>query len=179
MLQTTDGGSKEPEFRYLAVLSGDCRGLVVADHAVPECAGKLVNVDFGNGRVAFLFTGREGGTSVITTFSGGASRQPESRVYQLSVDRMSTTTVGAAGLPVTVVSEVDGECTMRGDPTREDSKFECRVRHAGKDSVARFDSVGTPQVYAGDGGGDERPADLADGFTTLAARDPFPRTITQ
>lgn len=175
--------AEDASFRYLAVLSGACDGLTVADHAVPECAGKLVNVDFGNGRVAFLFTGREGSRNVVTTFSGGASTQPERRVYRLAVDRMSTTTVDAEGLPVTVVSTVEGDCTMRGDPMHEATRFDCKVRHAGKDTTASFESSGTPEVYAG-GAGPDAPApvrrpDYADGFTNLAARDPFPRTVTQ
>ena len=175
----------EASFRYLAVLSGACDGLTVADHAVPECASKLVNVDFGNGRVAFLFTGREGDKNVVTTFSGGKSKQTERRGYRLAVDRVSTTTVDANGLPVTVVSSVDGDCTMKGDPTREHTRFTCRVTHAGKDTTASFESTGKPEVYAGTAGDDVpegRPADrrdYADGFTNLAARNPFPRVITQ
>lgn len=179
-------GEDDASFRYLAVLSGACDGLTVADHTVPECAGKLVNVDFGNGRVAFLFTGREGDTNVVTTFSGGESTQPEKRVYELTVDRMSTTTVDPhGGMPVTVVSAVEGGCTMRGDPTSEHTRFECHVHHAGKDTSARFQSTGKPEVYAGDANPSEREPEHAqrreytDGFESLAARDRFPRAITQ
>src|SRR6185436_552852 len=85
--EATDGA-----FRYLAVITGDCDSLVVADHTMPECADKLLNVDFGNGRVAFLFSGREGENHVVTTFSGGVSKQPDARAYRLTIDRMSTTT---------------------------------------------------------------------------------------
>lgn len=178
----------DASFRYLAVLSGACDGLTVADHAVPECAGKLVNVDFGNGRVAFLFTGREGDTNVVTTFSGGESKQPENRVYKLSVDRMSTTTVDPrGGMPVTVVSAVEGDCTMRGDPTREQTHFTCRVSHAGTSTSANFHSTGKPEVYAGDASPDAPASEpehaegrqYTDGFTNLAGRDRFPRAITQ
>ncbi len=179
-----EGG--EPGFRYLAVLSGACDALVVADHAVPQCAGKLVNVDFGNGRVAFLFTGREGDTSVVTTFSGGTSEQPESRVYRLTIDRMSTTRVDAGALPVTVIGAAEGTCTMRGDPTRESTSFECRVRHDGKDTTARFESVGAPEVYAGVRNGTDgaraRTAErerAEEGFDGLTLGDRFPRTIDQ
>src|SRR5436190_4124488 len=90
------------EYRYLAVMSGSCDRFVVADREMPVCADKLVNVDFGNGRVAFMFTATEDGRTVITTFSGGESQQPDVRAYRLVVDRVSTTTVGADRMPATV-----------------------------------------------------------------------------
>ncbi len=172
----TDG-----RFRYLAVISGDCDSLVVADHALPECADKLLNVDFGNGRVAFLFSGREGENHVITTFSGGVSQQPDARAYRLTIDRMSTTTVGAGGLPVTVVAAADGTCVMRGDPTHESTRFECRVHHAGTDTTASFRTVGHPEVYAGVPPAEKPSSDdaRAQAFDRLAFGDRFPRTIDQ
>ncbi len=144
-----DGVPGEPGFRYLAVISGACDALVVDDHTVPECADKLLNVDFGNGRVAFLFSGREGATNVVTTFSGGVSSQPDERAYRLTIDRVSTTRLADDGRPVTVIANAEGLCTMQGDPTHESTRFECRVQHAGKDTTARFKTVGTPEVYAG------------------------------
>jgi hypothetical protein len=141
------------DYRYLAVIEGDCDELVVGDHALPACAGKLVNVDFGNGRVAFMFTGQEGDTTVVTTFSGGVSAQPHPRAYELTIDRMSTTTLGADRGAATVVVAAAGNCTMRGDPTHEQSRFECRVRNAGKETSARFRTSGAPAVYAGSRGG--------------------------
>jgi hypothetical protein len=169
-------------FRYLAVITGDCDSLVVADHTLPECADKLLNVDFGNGRVAFLFSGREGENHVITTFSGGVSQQPDARAYRLTIDRMSTTTVGAGGLPVTVVAAAEGTCVMRGDPTHESTRFECRVHHAGTDTTATFRTVGHPEVYAGTPPSDDKPySDEAEAqaFDRLAFRDRFPKTIDQ
>lgn len=147
--------SEDLDYRYLAVLEGDCDELVVGDHAVPACVGKLVNVDFGNGRVAFMFTGREGDTTVITTFSGGVSAQPRARTYELAIDRMSTTTVDPSSLAATVVVETRGACTMQGDPTHEQSRFECRATAAGgEETSARFRTNGAPAVYAGRRNGD-------------------------
>jgi hypothetical protein len=176
-----DGDATDGSFRYLAVITGDCDSLVVANHTLPECADKLLNVDFGNGRVAFLFSGREGENHVITTFSGGASQQPDARAYRLTIDRMSTTTVGAGGLPVTVVAAADGTCVMRGDPTHESTRFECRVHHAGTDTTASFRTVGHPEVYAGVPPADKPSSDDAEAhaFERLAFRDRFPKTIDQ
>jgi hypothetical protein len=176
-----DGGTNDGSFRYLAVITGDCDSLVVADHTLPECAGKLLNVDFGNGRVAFLFSGREGENHVVTTFSGGVSQQSDARAYRLAIDRMSTTTVGAGGLPVTVVAAADGTCVMHGDPTHESTRFECRVHHAGTDTTATFRTVGHPEVYAGTPPGDAPASDEAEAqaFDRLAFRDRFPKTIDQ
>ena len=135
----TDPAAAETEpdrdYRYLAVIAGACDRLVVGDREVPICADKLVNVDFGNGRVAFMFTGRVGDTTVITTFSGGASEQPGARTYHLAIDRMSTTTVGADTAPATVVVATEGDCTMAGDPTREETRFECHARSDGKETL--------------------------------------------
>jgi hypothetical protein len=159
------------EYRYLAVMSGSCDRFVVADREMPVCADKLVNVDFGNGRVAFMFTATEDGRTVITTFSGGESQQPDVRAYRLVVDRVSTTTVGADRMPATVVAATAGICTMRGDPTHESASFECRVSDAGKDTAARFHSVGTPAVYAGARSGGP------DALTTLAFRERWPDVV--
>ncbi len=140
----------EDDYSYLAVISGACEQLVVDDRSVTTCADKLVNVDFGNGRVAFMFSGRDGGTTVVTTFSGGASEQPGARDYHLTVDRMSTTTVApGSASPATVVVAAAGTCTMRGDPTHEQARFECRVKSAGKETVGRFRTSGSPTVHAG------------------------------
>jgi hypothetical protein len=122
--------------------------------------------------VAFLFSGREGANHVITTFSGGVSKQPDARAYRLTIDRMSTTTIGAGGLPVTVVASTEGLCTMQGDPTRESTRFECRVHHAGTDTRASFRTAGTPEVYAGAPRGDPEAIDRLAAF-----QDRFPKTI--
>jgi hypothetical protein len=159
------------DFSYLAVIHGACDQLIVSDREVPACADKLVNVDFGNGRVAFMFTGRENDTTVITTFSGGASRQPDARAYRLVIDRMSTTRVDAAsGAPATVVVAAEGACTMSGDPTREETSFECRVSEAGKETLARFRTVGPPTVHAG------RRSPRPD---TVQLREPQPGRLVQ
>jgi hypothetical protein len=159
------------EYRYLAVMSGNCDRFVVADQEVPVCADKLVNVDFGNGRVAFMFTATDQGRTVITTFSGGQSEQPDMRAYRLAVDRVSTTTVGQNQPPATVVAAAAGVCTMRGDPTHEPASFECRVSDDGHDTAARFRSVGAPAVYSGTRSGGP------DALTTLAFRERWPQVV--
>ncbi len=156
-----DPTAAEGDFSYLAVIAGACEQLVVDDRSVTACADKLVNVDFGNGRVAFMFSGRDGETSVVTTFSGGASEQPRARDYHLTVDRVSTTTLApGAAAPAMVVVAATGTCTMRGDPTREQTHFECRVKSAGKETLGRFRTSGTPTVHAGGRRGGP-PADRA------------------
>lgn len=158
-------------YRYLAVMTGACDRLVVADREVPICADKLVNVDFGNGRVAFMFTATENGRTMITTFSGGQSEQPDARAYRLAIDRVSTTTVGDGSGAATVVAAADGACTMRGDPTHEPARFDCRVSNDGKDTTARFRSIGAPAVYAGTRSGGP------DALTTLAFRERWPEVV--
>ena len=159
-------------YRYLAVMTGSCDRFVVADREVPVCSDKLVNVDFGNGRVAFMFTATdEVGHTVITTFSGGESEQPDMRAYRLAVDRVSTTTVGTDRVPTTVVASAAGVCTMRGDPTHEPASFDCRVSDDGHDTAARFRSVGAPAVYAGTRSGGP------DALTTLASRERWPDVV--
>ena len=130
-----------------------------------------MNVDFGNGRVAFMFTAAENGRTVITTFSGGESQQPDARAYRLAIDRVSTTTVGNDNAAATIVAAVEGVCTMRGDPTHESARFDCRVSNGGKDTTARFRSVGAPAVYAGTRSGGP------DVLTTLAFRERWPEVV--
>lgn len=140
----------QDDFSYLAVIAGACEQLVADGRAVTTCTDKLVNVDFGNGRVAFMFSGLHGGMPVITTFSGAASEQPAARDYHLTVDRLSTTTMApGSGSPTTVVVAAVGACTMRGDPTHEQTRFECRVKSAGQETVGRFRTSGYPVVHAG------------------------------
>lgn len=139
------------DFRYLAVINGACDRLVVNDREVPDCAAKLVNVDFGNGRVAFMFSGREDDATVVTTFSGGASRQPDARAYHLTIDRMSMTRAANGGPAATVVVETEGTCTMTGDPTHEETRFECSVTNGGAETRAEFRTSGPPSVTAGAG----------------------------
>ena len=130
-------------YRYLAVIPGDCQELVVGAQALTEaCDGKLVNVDFGDGRVAFIF-------STPTTqlvLSGRSSRQSDLRSYELAIDHM-TTDPEAPGRPAS------GRCTMTGDPLRERALFVCRVERDGVATRAEFRSDGLPRVYAGDRGG--------------------------
>ncbi len=40
---------------------------------------------------------------------------------------------------------------MRGDPTHEQTHFECRVNSSGKKTVARFRTSESPTVHAGAG----------------------------
>ena len=137
-------------YRYVAVIAGECQRLVLAgaDHS-SECSDKLVNVDFGDGRVAFVFSTPSDHGTVITSFLGRSSTQQNLRTYRLDVDEITTTTTDTAGRPDNVVERAAGQCAMTGDPTREPARFECSVeRSAGKTS-ATFVSAGTPTVYAG------------------------------
>jgi hypothetical protein len=125
---------------YVAAIAGTCEELVVGSRAVPTCGDTLMNVDFGNGRVAFVFAGRVGDQAVLTIFSGGRSTQPDARTYELRIDRMTIATRGRAGGPDPVAVPAEGTCSMRGDPSREPARFECRVRSAGRKTLARFRS---------------------------------------
>lgn len=146
-------------FRYFAVIGGACERLVLAGRdATAGCRGQLVNVDFGNGRVAFAFTSPSEDGSIVTTFVGHASRQPDLRTYRLEVDEISTVTRGKDG-PTNVAERASGHCAMHGDPTREPTRFECT---AGRTS-ARFVSTGMPTVYAGSRSGAGAEAQTAFG----------------
>jgi hypothetical protein len=133
---------EELEDGYVATISGTCEELVIGSRVVPTCGDELLNVDFANGRVAFVFAGRVDDRIVVTILSGGSSRQPNGRTYELAIDRMTTAILGAA--EGAVVAPAEGACTMRGDPTEEPTRFECRVRSAGRETIARFRSSGDP-----------------------------------
>ncbi len=137
-------------YRYLAVIGGACERLVLAGRdQTAGCRHELVNVDFGDGRVAFAFTSPSVEGSVVTTFLGHASAQPDLRNYRLEVDEISTVTRGRSGAPTNVAERVSGHCAMRGDPTREPARFECTAARAGGETSATFVSAGEPTVYAG------------------------------
>lgn len=144
---TTD---TEP-YRYLAVMRGDCEQLVLAGRdQSATCSDQLVNVDFGDGRVAFVFTSPAAHGTVVTTFLGRASRQNGLRDYRLEVDAISTATTDGTGQPAIIDEAAVGHCAMKGDPVREPAHFECTVdRKAGRTTSARFVSAGAPSVYAG------------------------------
>jgi hypothetical protein len=140
-------------YKYVAVIAGECQRLVVAgaDHST-ECSDKLVNVDFGDGRVAFVFSTPSDHGTVITSFLGRSSTQQNLRTYRLDVDEITTTTTDAAGRPDNVVERAAGHCAMTGDPTRESARFECSAERSGGTTgktTATFVSAGVPTVYAG------------------------------
>jgi hypothetical protein len=137
---------------YLATIAGTCEEFVVGSRAVPRCGDTLMNVDFGNGRVAFVFAGRVDDQAVLTIFSGGSSTQPDARTYELRIDRVTTAMRGRAGGPDPVAVPAEGTCSMRGDPRHEPARFECRVRSAGRETIARFRSR-TPRTAATSGPG--------------------------
>lgn len=143
--------SGEPApYRYFAVIGGACERLVLAGRdRTAGCRGELVNVDFGDGRVAFAFTSPSEQGAVVTTFLGHASRQPDLRNYRLEVDEISTVTRGKSGAPTNVAERVSGHCAMQGDPTREPARFECTAKREGGQTSATFVSAGAPTVYAG------------------------------
>ena len=147
--------SETAPYRYLAVIGGACERLVLAGRdQTAGCRHELVNVDFGNGRVAFAFTSPSDRGSVVTTFVGHASSQPDLRNYRLEVDEVSTVTRDASGAPVTVAETVSGHCAMKGDPTREAARFECTAKRESGQTSAAFVSAGAPKVYAGGRTGD-------------------------
>jgi hypothetical protein len=143
--------SEAQPYRYLAVVAGDCEQLVLAGRdRTAGCGDKLVNIDFGNGRVGFVFMSPSERGAVVTAFLGRSSVQPDLRTYRLDVDEISTTTTGAANQPENVVDPAEGHCAMIGDPTRERARFECTVERGSVRTAATFLSAGTPTVYAGD-----------------------------
>ncbi|MEO6029397.1 MAG: hypothetical protein ABIR79_21235, partial [Candidatus Binatia bacterium] len=124
----------DPEpYRYLAVMRGDCEELVLAGRdQTAMCNDELVNVDFGDGRVAFVFTSPAAHGTVVTTFLGRASEQKGLRDYRLEVDAISTATTDGTGQPAIIDEAAVGHCAMEGDPVRERAHFECTVdRKAG------------------------------------------------
>jgi hypothetical protein len=152
----TAATAKEQPYRYLAVIGGECEQLTLAgSDDTAGCSDKLVNVDFGDGRVAFVFTSPSARGAVATTFLGQASAQKDLRSYRLEVDEISTATTDAAGNPATVVESATGHCMMTGDPTQERARFECTAERPSGSTAATFLSVGEPTVYVGargDGG---------------------------
>ncbi len=142
--------SEPAPYRYFAVIGGACERLVLAGRdQTAGCRNELVNVDFGDGRVAFAFTSPSDRGSVVTTFLGHASAQPDLRTYRLEVDQISTVTRGKDGEPTNVAEAASGHCAMTGDPTREPARFECTAKRAGGQTSATFVSAGAPTVYAG------------------------------
>jgi hypothetical protein len=143
-------------YRYLAVMHGDCQQLILGGRdQSARCNDQLVNVDFGDGRVAFVFTAPSERGTTVTTFLGRSSEQKDLRDYRLEVDALSTATTNGAGEPSIVDETAVGHCTMTGDPIRERARFECTVDRSGGRTTARFESSGVPVVYAGSrGGGD-------------------------
>jgi len=137
-------------YRYVAVIAGECERLVLSgdDHS-NQCSDKLVNVDFGDGRVAFVFTTPSEHGAVVTSFLGHASTQPDLRRYRLDVDEITTTTTDATGRPDSVVERAAGHCAMTGDPTREPARFECTADRPAGRTAATFVSTAAPTVYAG------------------------------
>ncbi len=150
LVQSASTTDTQP-YRYLAVIRGDCEELVLAGRdQSASCNDQLVNVDFGDGRVAFVFTAPAAHGTVVTTFLGRASQQSGLRDYRLEVDAISTATTDGAGEPAIVDEAAVGHCAMKGDPVRERARFECTVaRKAGRSTSARFVSAGAPAVYAG------------------------------
>jgi hypothetical protein len=156
-VSTTAAAAPMPDtqpYRYLAVMRGDCEQLILGGEAA-RCNDQLVNVDFGDGRVAFVFTSPSARGTTVTTFLGRASRQKDLRDYRLEVDALSTATTNGAGEPSIVDEAAVGHCKMTGDPVREAARFECSVERDGGKTTAKFVSAGTPEVYAGSRGADD------------------------
>lgn len=142
--------SEPAPYRYFAVIGGACERLVLAGRdQTAGCGNELVNIDFGDGRVAFSFSSPSAHGAVVTTFLGHTSAQPDLRNYRLEVDEISTVSRDANGVPINVAEPVSGHCAMLGDPTREPARFECTAKRAAGQTSATFVSAGTPTVYAG------------------------------
>ncbi len=83
------GAAENANYRYYAVMDGKCEDLVVDEnHHERTCVDKLVNVDFGDGRVSFTFGAATGDGLVTTEFKGGESFQSSTRSYVLYVDAL-------------------------------------------------------------------------------------------
>jgi len=141
-------------YRYVAIMHGECEQLILGGRD-QSCNDELVNVDFGDGRVAFVFTSPSERGTTVTTFLGRSSEQKDLRDYRLEVDALSTATMNSGGEPSIVDEAAVGHCKMTGDPVREHARFECTVERSGGRTVAKFVSAGTPAVYAGSRGGDD------------------------
>jgi hypothetical protein len=138
------------DYRYTAVLDGDCEKLILDDKdQTQRCASRLVNVDHGDGRVTFLVVA-EFPDSVMTAFTGGSSHQASDRSYVLDVDQVVTIAESEAeGDAKPVEKPAIGRCTMNGDPLHERAVFECTAEtDSGRTSVA-FRTRGTPSVTYG------------------------------
>ena len=152
----------EQPYRYVAVMVGECERLILAGRdQTAGCSDKLVNVDFGDGRVAFVFTSPSESGPVMTTFLGRASVQKDLRSYRLEVDEISTTTIDAAGNPANLVESAAGHCMMIGDPTQERARFECTADRPSGATAATFLSAGEPTVYARARGDEGDPETVA------------------
>lgn len=148
-LATAAPGEHAP-YRYFAVIGGACERLVLGGRDQSAgCRDELVNIDFGDGRVAFAFTSPSEHGAVVTTFLGRASTQSDLRNYRLEVDSISTLSSKGGGTPTNVAEAASGHCAMTGDPTKEPARFECTAERAAGSTSATFVSVGPPTVYAG------------------------------
>jgi hypothetical protein len=138
------------DYRYTAVLEGDCEKLVLdGEDQTQRCASRLVNVDHGDGRVTFLVVA-EFPDSVMTAFSGGSSHQSSDRSYVLDVDQVVTISeTGTASETKPVEKPAIGRCTMDGDPLHERAVFECTAETADGRSHVAFRTRGTPSVSYG------------------------------
>ena len=142
-------------YRYYAVMDGKCEDLVVAENKLNRtCVDKLVNVDFGDGRVSFTFGAATDKGLVTTEFNGGESFQLSRRSYILYVDALITTYAADRSDRRIVSEPVKGVCTMDGDPTTERAVFKCWAGNEKAQTSALFRSQGRPLVdhgKAGDG----------------------------
>lgn len=144
------GLEEDASYRYVAIIPGRCERLEVAGRELTDdCRGTLVNIDFGNGRVAFVFVTADPAGTVTTSFSGLASEQPSLGSYRLELDEIVTMRSTRGAAPAVAAVPTQGTCVMRGNPLRESAVFTCAGTGATPPARGAFRSVGTPTVYAG------------------------------
>lgn len=147
---TLPGLGEDTSYRYVAIIPGRCERLEVAGRELTDdCSSKLVNIDFGNGRVAFVFLTSGPNGAVTTSFSGQASAQPSLGSYRLELDEIVTMRSAGDGPPAVAAAPTRGTCVMQGDPLREPATFTCTGTGARPQAQATFRSEGAPAVYAG------------------------------
>lgn len=110
------------DFRYIAIIEGQCLKLTVnGDDFTPSCSNKLLNIDYGNGRVSFMtFVADEW----LGSFTGTQSEQTSLSSYRLLLDGFNKTFDEGEGI-TTAHEDVVGTCVMSGNVDREPARFTC------------------------------------------------------
>ena len=140
----------EDDYSYLAVIAGACEQLVVDGRAVTDVhrQARERRLREWAGCVHVQRTSRrDAGRHDLQRRRIGATRHP--RLPPHGRSPVDDDRLAPGRVTHTVVVVVVGTCTMRGDPTHEQTHFECRLERAGKETVGRFVTSGCPTVHAG------------------------------